>query len=208
MYKKHAVIEAIKDKTKLLDDKINEVKSMLNTLKVEATSLPLTSKIKGKLKDISTEKETKNIVFDVGESVYIDSYGQIGIILSKKGNRYDVQIGHFKMTFTKDELSKTKEQPKIQPTKKIQHTAKPSSTYIYELDLRGFRFEDVKPELEKAIDQAVMSNQETLRVIHGFGTGAVRKAVYQFIKGHPNIKSHRFGQEGEGLNGVTVLTLK
>jgi DNA mismatch repair protein MutS2 len=79
---------------------------------------------------------------------------------------------------------------------------------MYELDLRGFRFEEVKPALEQAIDKALFSNQKNLRVIHGFGTGAVRKAVYDIIKKHTHIQSYRYGTEGEGLNGVTVLTFK
>lgn len=208
IYKKHAVNDAIKEKNKRLDEKIDEVSTMLKILKNESTSLPVTSKIKGQLKTLTIEKEVKNISFDVGESVYIDSYDQIGTIVSKKNNRYDVQIGYFNMIFTKDDLSKTNEKPIEVKSQPKTHISKPRSQYIYEIDLRGFRFEDVKPELEKAIDQAVLSNQDSLRVIHGFGTGAVRKAVYQYIKDHPNIKSHRFGQEGEGLNGVTVLTLK
>lgn len=207
-YKDYAVQKAIEEKTKQLEEKIEKVEQMLYSIKNSGTSLPLTSKIKGQLKSINNEKITKNITFEIGEFVHIDSYDQVGTIISKKGDRYDVQLGHFKMTFTKDDLSKTQQKIEKPLPKNSAQDRVPKKTFVYELDLRGFRFEEVKPALEKAIDQALLSNQESLRVIHGFGTGAVRKAVYQFIKGHPNIKSHRFGKEGEGLNGVTVLTLK
>ena len=83
----------------------------------------------------------------------------------------------------------------------------PSKAPTFELDLRGVRFEEVKELMDKAIDDALLSNTPYIRVIHGFGTGAVRKAVYDYIKKSRYIKSHRYGQEGEGLNGVTVITL-
>jgi DNA mismatch repair protein MutS2 len=47
-----------------------------------------------------------------------------------------------------------------------------------------------------------------MRIIHGFGSGAVRKAVHDYIKSSPYITSKRYGGEGEGLNGVTIITLK
>ena len=76
------------------------------------------------------------------------------------------------------------------------------------LDLRGFRFEDVYEAIDQAVDQALYTGLHELTIIHGFGTGAVKKAVYDYIKQSKLIKSHRFGGEGEGLNGVTILTLK
>jgi DNA mismatch repair protein MutS2 len=91
---------------------------------------------------------------------------------------------------------------------KKSHTSKPTSHYIFQLDLRGYRYDDVKPALDQAIDQAMLSNQPSLRVIHGYGTGAVKKAVYEQIKNHPEIKSYRYGQEGEGLTGATVIYFK
>ena len=206
--KKHAIKHAIQEETKKLQKKISDVEDMLQTLKTSPQTLPITSKIKGQLHNIQKEKEIKHISFSVGDSVYIDSYGQIGTIISMKHNTYKVRLGNFELNFSKDELTQTDEKPVLKTHKRETYISKPKSDYIYQLDLRGFRFEEVKPALEKAIDQAVMSNQETLSVIHGFGTGAVKKAVYQYIKNHPNIKSHRFGKEGEGLNGVTILTLK
>ena len=77
-----------------------------------------------------------------------------------------------------------------------------------ECDLRGFRYEEVKPELEKFIDQAYLNGFSQIYIIHGFGTGAVRKAVYEYLKKCPYVKETRFGGEGEGLNGVTVCYLK
>ena len=62
--------------------------------------------------------------------------------------------------------------------------------------------------MDQAIDRALLSGLASMRIIHGFGSGAVRKAVYDYIKTSPYIKTSRFGAEGEGLNGVTIITLK
>jgi DNA mismatch repair protein MutS2 len=106
-----------------------------------------------------------------------------------------------------------KEQPKIDPKKRVQPVKTtqgetPERNAKLELDLRGYRFEEVKDAMEQAIDRALLSGLSSLRVIHGFGSGAVRKAVYDYIKSSPYVKTHRFGGEGEGLNGVTIITLK
>ena len=62
--------------------------------------------------------------------------------------------------------------------------------------------------MDQAIDGAMLSNLHQIRIIHGFGSGTVRKAVYDYIKRSPYIENARFGGEGEGLNGVTIITLK
>ena len=63
-------------------------------------------------------------------------------------------------------------------------------------------------ELDRFIDRAYLAGLSQIYVIHGFGTGAVRKACYEFFKKCPHVKETRFGGEGEGLNGVTVVYLK
>ena len=73
---------------------------------------------------------------------------------------------------------------------------------------RSVHFDEVKDAMDQAVDSSLLSGLETMRIIHGFGSGAVRKAVYDYIKSSPYIKSHRFGGEGEGLNGVTIISLK
>jgi len=132
-----------------------------------------------------------------------------------KKDRYFVNVGGFQLEFDQESLSvpmiKNTPIKKVLPKEtkeKISHTSKPTSQYVFQLDLRGFRYDDVKPALDQAIDKAILSNQPSLRIIHGYGTGAVKKAVYDIIKNHSEVKSHRYGQEGEGLTGATVIYFK
>ena len=62
--------------------------------------------------------------------------------------------------------------------------------------------------MDDYIDQAILGNLHQVSIIHGFGTGAIRKAVQEYLKNCPYVKSFRYGGEGEGLNGVTVVYLK
>ena len=98
--------------------------------------------------------------------------------------------------------------PKALRPKKVTESTVPEKKGSFELDLRGYRFEEVKDAMDQAIDSALLSGLQTLRIIHGLGSGAVRKAVHDYINKSPYIKSKRFGGEGEGLNGVTIITLK
>ena len=63
-------------------------------------------------------------------------------------------------------------------------------------------------EADQFIDNAVMSGLETITLIHGKGTGALRTAIQQHLRSHPSIKSYRLGTYGEGENGVTIAELK
>lgn len=148
--------------------------------------------------------------FVIGEEVLVKAWNQIGKINRINKDNYEVQMGQFAMTFKKNDLAIFKgEVNKPKTVKKKPSTGTiPKREGKLECDLRGFRYEEVKPELEKFIDQAYLNGFSQIYIIHGFGTGAVRKAVYEYLKKCPYVKETRFGGEGEGLNGVTVCYLK
>ena len=77
-----------------------------------------------------------------------------------------------------------------------------------ELDLRGMDTLEAIPVLERYIDSAVMGKLQTVTIIHGKGTGALRAAVQQALKRSKAVKSFRLGRYGEGESGVTVVELK
>lgn len=77
-----------------------------------------------------------------------------------------------------------------------------------DLDLRGMTTEEALLEVDRFLDNAVMCGLERVTIIHGKGTGALRAAVQQHLKGHRQVKGFRLGTYGEGENGVTVVELK
>ncbi len=77
-----------------------------------------------------------------------------------------------------------------------------------EIDLRGMASDEAIMELDRYIDSAVLSGITTVSIIHGKGTGVLRKAVASYLKGHKSIKSYRLGVFGEGETGVTIAEIK
>ena len=77
-----------------------------------------------------------------------------------------------------------------------------------EVDLRGMTTDEAEAVLGQFLDQAILGNLESVRIIHGKGTGAVRKAVHQVLKRTKHVGSFRLGRYGEGEDGVTIAELK
>ena len=77
-----------------------------------------------------------------------------------------------------------------------------------EVDLRGMMVDEALASLDIFLDNALLGHLESVRIIHGKGTGAVRKAVREHLKRSRYVKSFRPGRYGEGEDGVTVAELR
>ncbi|GAJ99333.1 LOW QUALITY PROTEIN: recombination inhibitory protein MutS2 [Geomicrobium sp. JCM 19055] len=153
-------------------------------------------------------KAQKAASFIDGEEVFVQRFNQKGQILEKVSDKeYLVQIGIMKMTVTVDDLQKT-EQPKQKELRPVTRVQTSGSTVKPELDLRGERYENALSRLEKYLDEAVLAGYPTVHIIHGKGTGALRKGVKQYLAKHPSVKSTRDGGMNEGGIGNTVADLK
>ena len=75
-----------------------------------------------------------------------------------------------------------------------------------EINLVGMTVDQALPEVDRLLDEAAMGERKELRVIHGFGSGRLRKAVADMLQHHPHVAAVRVGAEGRG--GVTVVELK
>ncbi len=194
--------KVIQDAEKLLDD----LQKKQHLTKPEFADL----KHRIRITDEHSEETVSKDRLGIGDDVFIIPYQQYGKIIESKNDRYRVVFGKFDLTFQASELKKEQNAPSESEPKKHKSSggATPARRAPFELDLRGYRYDEVKPALDDAIDRALLAGTHSFRVIHGFGSGAVRSAVHDYIKRSVFIKSHRFGGEGEGLNGVTIITLK
>lgn len=77
-----------------------------------------------------------------------------------------------------------------------------------ELDVRGKRFVEAEPIVDRWIDEAVLAGNASLRLIHGKGTGLLGRGLQEFLRVHPSVKSVRYGHEDEGSGGVTIIELQ
>ncbi len=189
-----------------------ELKNKSHLTKPELAEL--THRLKGQSELYEDEDAIMDDTLKKGDQVFILPYQQYGIVQRVREHAVRVTFGKFNLDFKPSDLRlergpKQEKKPKETPIPKPSVSgATPARVARFEIDLRGYRYEEVSPVLDQAIDQAMLSSMKTIRIIHGFGTGAVRQAVHEFIKRSPFIESHRFGGEGEGLNGVTIITLK
>jgi len=129
----------------------------------------------------------------------------------KPGEKVKVQAGILKIQVQPSELQlmedfAPKKKEKLKATGGVRLAA--PSTVSTELDLRGQNGDEAVMELERFIDNGVRLHLETIRIIHGKGTGVLRQRVQSCLKKHPQVKSFRLGVYGEGEDGVTIATLK
>ena len=77
-----------------------------------------------------------------------------------------------------------------------------------EVDLRGMTADEAEYTLSTYLDNAFLAKLNTVTIIHGKGTGVLRKTVHSYLRSHPNIKGWRLGVYGEGEDGVTIAELR
>lgn len=83
-----------------------------------------------------------------------------------------------------------------------------SKSISLELDIRGLTTEEARERIDKYIDDAIIAGLHEVSIIHGKGTGALRKSVHDFLLRHPHVETFRLGKYGEGETGVTIVKLK
>lgn len=145
-----------------------------------------------------------------GDRIVIKGIGE-GEVLEFKNNNVFVKSGLLKTRVKLLDIM-ILDKPKKKPVK-TQHNVYRTSSRAdadvkTEIDMRGETVDEALSELGLFIDRCVLNNIEEIRIIHGKGTGALRSAVTDYLKTHPNVSEYRLGRYGEGENGVTIAKLK
>ena len=187
---------------KLAEKARSAYKTTINEL--EETSDPIESK------KAEGERVTK---LEKGDTVFVTALGSDAAVLEVKENKREayVSAGAVKMWVSFDGLrfkGKRREDASLKKTRRVSGiVSRGQRTVSGEVDLRGMAADEAILELDKYIDNAVLSGITTITVIHGKGTGVLRKAVQAHLRSHKNIKGFRSGTFGEGENGVTIAEL-
>ena len=209
--------KANKDAKALLEKKMEEVNDLLEELKnVKKVSLPELAALKHKASTLedgyiaSRDLPEKEIITE-GASVYIKSYECYGKVIKDLGNdKFNVSIGNATMKVSKNDLRLTKEEKEIDDVKaKSTYTNFTSRKQVsLKLDLRGMRYEEAKDKINAYLDDAMYAGLHQVTIVHGFGTGTVRKLVQELLKANKNVASFRYGGEKEGGQGATIVEFK
>ncbi len=147
-----------------------------------------------------------------GDRVEITTLNQKGTVISAPDANEEVmiQVGIMKINVHLSNLRKVSEENKV--TNKSGGMGKlgvaKASNISTEVDVRGQMLEDALMHVDKFLDDAMLGGLKQITIIHGKGTGVLRKGIHNILKSHKHVKKFRLGKYGEGESGVTVVELK
>ncbi|HET9317162.1 MAG TPA: Smr/MutS family protein [Vicinamibacteria bacterium] len=151
------------------------------------------------------ESASSDVPIAVGVRARVSSLGVVGEVMGLSGDEVELAVGGKRLRVPREELVGL-----AAPVAKRSHVEGPARgmrpAVPAEINLVGLTVDEALPRVDKLLDDAALSDRRELRVIHGFGAGRLRKAVAQFLDGHPHVASIKLGAEGRG--GVTVVELK
>ncbi|WP_373702782.1 endonuclease MutS2 [Weissella soli] len=152
-------------------------------------------------------KAAKDQAIKVGDTILVREYGQQGVVKRiLKDGKYEVQMGILKMVLANDEVEKQEATPAVSAVKKPKsqshgvNTAKAinRANASATLDLRGERYDAAMAKLDRFVDSALLNNLSSIEIIHGKGTGAIRKGVTEYLRSHRAVKNYNFTGPDQG----------
>ena len=156
------------------------------------------------------QREKRRHHVNVGDKVKVLSYGQTGTITKKLSeHEYEVQMGIIKVKVSDRDIEKIgspKESRAHQQVRAV--SASRRSNVRSELDLRGQRYDEAMTNLDRYIDSVLLAGLDVVTIIHGIGTGVIRKGVWQYLKSSKHVKSYNYAPANEGGNGATIVHLQ
>ncbi len=151
--------------------------------------------------------------FKVGDTVYIISMDSTGTVLSlpNSKNEISVQAGilHMNLPITDCEITEKPKEDKANPQRTKRHVDLSRARSIQtEINVIGLTVDEAVSKLDKYLDDALLSNLNQITIIHGKGTGSLRKGIHEYLKRQTHVASYRNGEFGEGDMGVTIVDLQ
>ncbi len=161
----------------------------------------------GALRKKETRKsDVKPEEISEGGTVRLLGHGVSATVLkAPKDGKVYVQAGALKLTVDLSEVEIAQPEKKVQ---RIGHVQRAERSVSMSIDVRGMTLDEAEIETDKYLDEAFLSGQTEVMVIHGKGTGVLRNGLRSFLKTHTHVEGFRRGVYGEGEDGVTVVTLK
>lgn len=217
-----AFVQTIEDKAlkAKLDKERLARKAELNRAVLSQVQNPknssLRSAVSSQLNTDNRQPTTDNSPISIGSKVRT-SFGNVGVVERMDKEIAEILVGGMRLREKISNLQTVtdEEKPKAQSLgEKLQSKAKDSNLRLdvedaeAELNLIGRTTSDAEYEIDRFLDEAYLSALPRVRIIHGFGTGALKNFVHHFLKGHPHIEKFAFAPSDQGGNGATIAELK
>lgn len=190
---------------------LKEANELRNKLNKNIQDLEIISNIDNKVQNSDTFENDADLI-NLGMEVFVPKFNDTGIInsLPNKSNEVLITVGNIKTKVKLNEITKIKETVlhKGKLVSKVTHNISTSNNVSNEINVIGYNLEDAIWAVDKYLDTASLSSLNAVRIVHGKGTGILRKGIQNFLKSNKHVKSFRNGSFGEGEMGVTIVELK
>ncbi len=210
----------VNDKVETAEELLAEIKNIYKKQDLTQTDIVRASTLKNRLinEKFSVDSSYKTIVpyqkvnidkVKVGDLIYIKSLDDNGTIIEinlRKGNLW-AMVGSLKINVKKDDIYIVSNQ-KIEQKPSVSIKRNNAFAVKNEINVIGKNLQDALLEVEKFIDDAVLSNLEEIKVVHGKGMNILSSGIRDMLKIHPSVDNFRLGKYGEGEHGVTIIKLK
>ncbi len=220
--KEAAIREAKKEAKEIIKRAEKKSKNIIRDLKdkAEATRPELdrsATEINKELKEFRSElevdkgeeetEEGQKEEIKKGMTVRVKNLGKKGRVVDIEGDKAIVEAGVMKINADISDLIPI-EMPDVHKDRMVKkYQVKKNQATTNRLDLRGMRYDEAQRKLDKYLDDVRLAGYSTVEVIHGKGTGALRKAVEEVLEGNEAVADYRYGNQSEGGMGVTIVNL-
>ncbi len=204
--------------TKELQKVLKELKTATNKEKAAEKAKNLLNKAqqtRKRLKEkvhVAQEKvyevyeQQDNAVIEAGSYVRLRSGGGMGIVKEIKRKEAIVELGNMTLTVKLRDLQAVKDPILTNTTKSIKtDTLSKSSHFEPKIDIRGMRYEDALERIQNFMDNALMASANEVRIIHGKGSGALRKVVQRKLREYRGIQRSYHPEPNQGGDGITIV---
>ena len=191
------IYREFKDNTSLKQHELNE---LLHSMDKSKNKIKLQRKLE-------SQPKFNNSEIQVGDDVLVLSYNQRATVLEISGNTLQIKMGAMKLNIKKKEVRKIESEPEI--AKRYVSTSSVSSKKVgIDINVIGLNTEEAIREIENYMDKVILQGYDTFTIIHGLGSGILRKNIGEYLKNNRYVASYRTGGQNEGGMGATVVEMK
>jgi DNA mismatch repair protein MutS2 len=213
--KKKAVDEAeavVRNANALIENTVREIRERQASKDTVRDARSSVSALQSELRSLQQEMEIPPAVIEtpvIGSLVSFVEGGEAGelVELSPDGRTAIVLVGSIKMRVAAHDLKPVHKRSHVPRWPSGDTGSEKPAEVRRDLDLRGMTGDEALPLVDKFIDDAILAGLHRVDIIHGKGTGALRKKVTDFLATHPRVKAYRLGEWNEGGTGATVVEL-
>lgn len=201
--KKEAIVEVEQTKAEAFD-LLQQLKQLSSHVKPHELA-----QLQAQVSKVEVQEEIEEAqeeTFAVGDYVQLKKLNYYGEIISIKNEKVCVFANHMKMNTTIHEI--THAQRQVTKKQKTKGSATKIRSFSSECNVIGMTVAEALPIVDKFLDNAILAKASTVRIIHGMGTGKLRKGIQDYLKRNTNVESFMVGGQQEGGLGATVVTLK